>query len=108
GLVAYAAAIPVYHIAQGLIHPWLTKPARTFNRWRFNRKYAAFTKDYGDKTYDQVDSDTAQRLQHLNVYLSDYPIERDEAGVIRYVLRHATRSCSRARRCSFAAWRMRV
>lgn len=91
GLIAYAASTPVYHIAQGLIFPWMTQPARLFNKWRFNRKYDAFEQGYGTKTYEQVDAITAKKLQQLFVYLSDYPIERDENGIPRFVLRYATR-----------------
>ncbi len=91
GLIAYAAAPTVYHIAQGLVLPWLTQPARRFNGWRFDRKYAAFHAAYGDQSYDQVASDTAERLQRLYVYLSDYPIERDETDTVRFALLHSTR-----------------
>jgi hypothetical protein len=91
GLVAYAAAIPISQIAQGLILPGLTRPARWLNAWRFNRKYDAFALAYGARGYEELDRPAATRAQHLYVYLSDFPIERDAKGVVRFERRHATR-----------------
>lgn len=91
GMISSAAALPVYHVAQGLSLPWLTFPARFLNRWRFNRKYRAFAGAYGDRTYAEVDGATAERLQKLFIYLSDFPVERDADGLPRFLIRHSTR-----------------
>lgn len=91
GLIAYAGSTPIYHVAQGLILPWLTGLARRFNTWRFDRTYEAFVETYGEKRYSELDPKSAQKAQRLFVYLSDYPIERDADSTPRFVVRHATR-----------------
>lgn len=91
GLIAYVSAIPVHHVAQGLVFSPLTRLARSFNTWRFHRKYDEFAALYGNDTYDKVEDRTAQELQQLFIYLSDFPIERDEAGEARFGIRYSTR-----------------
>ena len=91
GLISYAAALPVFHIAQGLVWSPLTSLPRWLNTRRFNRKYACLVDAYGEKAYSELPERAALDAQRAYLYLSDYPVEQDEDGQVRFVVRHATR-----------------
>jgi len=76
GLLISSATIPIFHLYEGFLLPWLTKPAKIWNEWRVDYLGEKLRKLYANKALDEISPRDYSKIVKIESVLSDFPIQQ--------------------------------
>jgi len=90
GFVITSAIVPIFHLFEGFLLPWLTKPAEIWNRWRVFNLQTELHELYGSKSLDDMSATERAKLVAIESILSDFPTKHQD-GSYTYEVERPTR-----------------
>lgn len=90
GFLLTSAAVPIFHLYEGFLLPWLTKPARIWNERRVSSLQGKLYDLYSDGPLDDISSAKRQKIVMIEAFLSDFPI-REQGESYIYEVERPTR-----------------
>jgi hypothetical protein len=78
GFLITSAIIPIFHLYEGFLLPWLTKPARFWNERKVFLLQEELHDLYANKSLDNMSSVEKEAIVKLEAFLSDFPVRQQD------------------------------